>query len=255
MPSPSNQLFRAEARPKGESPARPLGFVLSVLGICGAGWSAWTDFPSLSAPVEIAVPLLFLVIAARFPDEVSLGPPDKTDGRGSLFAGLMITMLGLALGAWREFRELVIDYVVAAWTLAAIGIGISFALAAARIDKKQMADGLMFVLTGGAAALWGAGVLAELNGHLPERSFIQTNVTVADKQVWHGGRGSTSYHLFLKVRPDAAAGAMTVMESFYNRTSVGAHLCVIRPTGALGALWWQVADCRQLGQPMSANRR
>jgi hypothetical protein len=226
-----------------QTSVRWYAMLVGLLTIASACWSAWSETPSLAAPIEIAAPPIILALAALFPGELTLGPLDKTDRRGSLFFALMIAMLGLALGAWREFRELVLNQAVGWSAAAALATGSVMALTAARIDKRQMDDVLMRVLTGGAGALWAAGLLLELNGHLPDRGFVQTPVEVADKQVWRGGRGSTSYHLFLRISPSAPAGAMTIAKSLYDRTSIGAHLCVIRTTGTLTMRWWKVADC------------
>ena len=229
-------------------PARSWALVLSLASLAGAFWSAWSELPALSAPLEIAAVPLGLALAALFPNELTLGPIDKADKRGSLCLGLTAAMMGLAIGAWREFGELVFDQVVGWCAVVALIVGFALALLAARLDKKQMADTLMLVLAGVTGALWAAGLLLEVNGHLPERGFIQTPAEVVDKQVWRGGRGSTSYRLSLRTNPQAPAGIMTVGRPIFDRASIGARLCVIRTSGTLGLRWWKVDECRKSGR-------
>lgn len=225
---------------------RTCALLLGLATVAMGCWSSWSDWPEFAAPGQIVTPLIALWLAAIFPDDLTLGPLDRTDPdrRGSLFLAMVFAMLGLAIGAWREFRYLDIDMTVGWFVAAALVAGGLFTIAALRIDKRQLGDLPMHVVASAAAALWAAGMLLELNGHLPGRGFTQTPVEVADKQIWRGGRGGTSYHLFLKVRHDAAAAPMTVRQSLFDRTTIGAHLCLIHTTGTLTIRWWQVSDCR-----------
>lgn len=217
---------------------------LSFASVASALWSCWSWWPSVSAPVEIAMPPLMFASAAAFPHELTLGPGDRPDRRSSLCFGLFAAMLGLAMGAWRDFRQLVVDETLVGPCAAALLGGGLIALLASRIDRRQMGDALMLVFAGGAGVLWAAGLLLEANAHFPERGTIQTTVEVVDKQVWTGGRGGKTYKLWLRADAAIPPAAMTVRQPLYERTPVGARLCVIRTTGALKVRWWEVAECR-----------
>jgi hypothetical protein len=217
---------------------------LSLASLAGAFWSWWSWWPALSVPVEVAIPPLILVTAAAAPHVYTLGPRDPPDRRSSLFFGLFAAMLGLAMGAWRDFHQLVTDETLVWPSAGALAVGGLIALLASRIDRRQMGDALMMVFAGGAGVLWAAGLLLEANGHLPRRSFIQTPVEVVDKEVWTGGRGSKTYKLWLRADAATTPARMTVRQPLYKRTPIGARLCVIRTTGAFKISWWEVAECR-----------
>lgn len=225
------------------TPAIWWGLSLSLASLAAAFWSCWSWWPALSAPVEIAVPPLLLATAAALPQKFTLGPNDPPERRSSLFFGLIAAMLGLAMGAWREFRLLIIDQTLVWPTAVALATGGLIALVASRIDRNQMSDMLMLAFAGGAGALWATGVLLEVNGHVHHRIAAETPVEVVDKQVWRGGRGSTSYHLWLRANPAIPPASMTVGRPLYERAPIGARLCVIRTIGALHLAWWQIGEC------------
>jgi len=217
---------------------------LGLISMASAFWSWWAYWPSWAAPLEIAAPPLILLSAALFPGALILGPREAPDRRASLYPALFAALLGLAVGAWREFDTLLLD-ANAMWAAAAALLGGgAIALLVSRIDREHMSDTLMVVFTMGAGALWTAGLLLEANAHLPPRRLGQQPVVVVDKEYW-SGRGGSYYRLWLQVDHGPPPARMAVEAPLYQRTSVGDRLCVIRTEGGLKLVWWKVGDCHR----------
>jgi hypothetical protein len=234
---PSRLAPPAVTRPLTRSDLLAALIALTVgLALAGIVFTPWARaFGWMAAPLT----LVLLAVAAASKGAISFG---VTARRPSYGPPLLLGAIAPAAAALKAFWPLEVTDALWLWLGVSAAVGLLVARVIARLDAKEMGDGLMIVASTFAAAAWVFGLAMLLNDALPERSRKVAFVEVLDMteptalarrrdRLWLGRPGAPGV---LAVKPP---------RRLHKQVRIGDCLKVVQAEGALGIWWRRVELC------------
>ncbi len=216
--------------------------VATVFTIAATGLAAWSLFPSFPAgqlvAVLVAMPLLALVLALRFPARFRIGL-----GVGYAAANLGT---GCAVASGALLARTLSDINLVSWlplTAFAIAVAIIFLIVAARFEPQLRRRGWRLLLAAVFVGAYGFGALGQFNTALDRSAPALLRSRVLARHLGHS-RIATHQITLEPWGPLARPNDAHVPQALYDRLQAGDTVCLSLHDGAFRMAWFTVAACR-----------
>jgi len=211
----------------------------TVAAILLAGWSLFPSFPAGQlVAVLVAMPLLALILALRFPGRFRIGL-----GVGYAAANLGT---GCAVAAGALLARTLSDINLVSWlplTAFAIAVAMIFLIVAARFETQLRRRGWRLLLAALFVGAYACGALGQFNTALDRSAPALLRSRVLSKHLGHSRLAT--YQITLEPwGPFARPTDAHVPQALYERLQAGDTICLRLRDGAFRMAWFTVAACR-----------
>jgi len=216
--------------------------VATAFTIAATGLAAWSLFPGFPAgqlvAVLVAMPLLALILALRFPARFRIGL-GVGYAAANLGTGCMVASGGL-------LARTLSDINLVSWlslTAFAVAVAIIFLIVAARFEPQLRRRGWRLLLAAISVGAYAFGALGQFNSALDHSAPALLRGRVLAK---HLGQSRIATHQITLQSwgPFATPNDAHVTQALYERLRAGDTVCLSLHDGAFRMAWFTVAACR-----------
>lgn len=216
--------------------------ICNTINWVSAGVGIWAYiWPNPYEYVIISLTLLFAVsvLAVRFVPLVKIFE-DKSSGFPSVFIGLLLSGITLAIRALLDFSLYELSNLLSMLAAVVTGLFVVITIRNHEIDlvkKDGIIKGLCLVFF---LLFFGYGSIIEINCLYDRSDPINYSATILDKRISSGKH--TSYYLSLTAWGNHAENEeVTVSHNMYNELEIGDEVQVSLFSGKLGVPWYDVS--------------